>query len=157
MRREPSPRRPPFSLSRILPARGADSVFNPGQEDGDGDLFGDVCDPFPNDPDNDLALCSSDLGDCQIDLFQCGADLAACDAIRKFEDADGDGEEDSTDACPGTAIGMEVDGNGCSQAEFCSAIDGQARCINGDWKNDEPLGAARDCAVEKQSGLCVPR
>jgi len=30
--------------------------FNPGQEDTDLDLIGDLCDPFPDDPDNDLAL-----------------------------------------------------------------------------------------------------
>ena len=74
----------------------------------------------------------------------------------------GDGEEDSTDACPDTPPGEAVDQAGCSLVQVCASVDpgakqGGGTCTASDWRNDVPLGAAGDCAVEKQSGICVPR
>jgi hypothetical protein len=123
---------------------------NMDQSDSDGDLIGDVCDPFPNDSDNEQA--------------QCEADLAACEAVRAFVDSDGDGEDDSTDACPGTVVSA-VDTAGCSLAQFCSSIDtstkvGERACRSSDWLNDEAITAPKDCALQKQGRgqppLCVP-
>jgi hypothetical protein len=57
-----------------------------------------------------------------------------------------------------------VDGNGCSLAQFCSAIDtssktGESICRQSDWRNDEPLATPKDCAVQKQGrgqpSVCV--
>lgn len=113
---------------------------NADQADDDLDLIGNVCDSFPNDRDNEKA--------------QCFDDLAACEAVPAFVDSDGDGEDDSTDACPGTPGGWRgrpVDGNGCSQLQFCWAIDmstkiGARICRQSDWRNDEPLSKnPHDC------------
>ena len=63
------------------------NIPNSGQEDGDLDLIGDICDPFPERPDHDLAqceddldICSDDLGVCQVDLSQTDLDLAQCNS-----------------------------------------------------------------------------
>jgi hypothetical protein len=77
-----------------------------------------------------------------------------------FKDSDGDGEHNSTDQCPNTPDGEEVDGNGCDQEQFCSAIDvsgqGWKDCNNADFKNDEPLFAG-DCEADRQNGVCLVR
>ncbi|MHC4615996.1 MAG: thrombospondin type 3 repeat-containing protein [Planctomycetota bacterium] len=129
---------------------------NADQADTDLDLIGDVCDPFPEDPDNEQAQC-------EVDLHQALADLKQCRATPPFVDADRDGEHDATDACPSTPVGVVVDGNGCSLLQFCTSIriptntDARA-CVRSDWRNDEPLRLnGRDCRVDRQSGLCVPR
>ena len=167
---------------------------NPNQRDRDLDLFGDVCDPFPDDRDNeqaqceldletclaalasdqcqldlaqcssdlaqtegDLSQCTADLGLCGLDLAGCDTDLAQCDSdlstclTAGIPDADGDGETDSTDACPDTSPGVEVDDAGCSLEQFCSGFDGAKDCSKADWQNDEPsmTGKERDCTVDR--------
>ena len=44
---------------------------NPNQEDRDLDLIGDVCDPFPDDRDNEKAQCAADLAQALADLEEC--------------------------------------------------------------------------------------
>jgi hypothetical protein len=113
---------------------------NPDQSDRDHDSIGDVCDPFPNDPDNAEARCERDLRDCNT---------------REFADDDGDGEADATDRCPVTSD-RPVDGDGCSLAQFCARIEITSRdtaraCKKADWRNDEPSmkqGEA-DCRLDK--------
>ncbi len=124
----------------IDPLDNCPDDFNDDQADFDLDLIGDVCDPFPDDRDNEQA--------------QCEDDLAECEAVPAFLDSDGDGEDDSTDACPDTLPGRPVDGNGCTQAQFCSTIDtstkaGERICKSSDWRNDEPVTKPKDCAVLK--------
>jgi hypothetical protein len=53
---------------------------NPGQEDTDLDLIGDVCDPFPDDLDNEQAVCDANLYQTQSDLLACDTEQAQCDA-----------------------------------------------------------------------------
>jgi hypothetical protein len=130
------------------------TVPNPDQADRDRDLIGDVCDPFPDDSDNEQAQCEADLAQCLVGVAP---------------DQDGDGEADTTDACPNTPEGAEVDQAGCSLAQFCAAVDattaqGAKVCKNSDWRNDNPLAASNkgDCKVKKGNpgradDLCVPR
>lgn len=66
---------------------------NPGQENADGDYMGDVCDPCPNDPGNDIdkdGLC---------------ADVDNCPHISNASqtNADGDGYGDACDVLPNLA------------------------------------------------------
>lgn len=117
--------------------------FNPGQEDRDHDFLGDVCDPFPDDQDNEKAQCF-------VDLAQAQGDLAECLAQDFFNDSDSDGEEDSTDACPDTPPLVAVDSAGCSQVQFCGLVDlsveyARQLCLSSDWQNDEPLRPPQDC------------
>ena len=75
--------------------------------------------------------------------------------------ADGDGEEDATDACPQTPEGVETDSAGCSQEEFCAShvAGGELRralvaCYLADWRNDEPATLfPRDCRPRLFPGL----
>jgi hypothetical protein len=109
--------------------------------------------------ESDLGACTSDLGSCQADLGEARDALAACQNDPPFEDADGDGEHDDTDACSGTPAGEPVDSAGCSTAQFCAGFEvaGTSRnspCNQADWGNDEPLDA-EDCKA--RNGICEPR
>lgn len=148
------------------------TTVNPSQADGDHDLIGDACDPFPDNADNEQAQCEADLEaaqstltDTAADLVECQADLAACDSelmtaqsqiAALTADADGDGVPDRQDACSSTPVGAAVDLAGCSQSQFCARIDattpaGKRTCRKSDWMNDEPLMVARnaDCRVDR--------
>jgi hypothetical protein len=50
---------------------------NPNQEDADLDQVGDACDPFPDDPENDLAQCEVDLAASEDANAQLTTDLLA--------------------------------------------------------------------------------
>jgi len=81
--------------------------------------------------------------------------------IARLASKGGDGEENSTDACPGTPLFEPVDGNGCSLFQYCTSIPTPTKtderaCKGSDWRNDEPLGRAGDCQVDKATSLCVP-
>lgn len=126
------------------------------QQDRDGDHIGDVCDPYPDNPDNYRARCEEAIDNER----RYSQELLVCEAVRKFADADGDGEDDATDACPGTPTDASVDSAGCAIDQFCASIGAlseqqRAVCINADWKNDEPLGNAGDCMI--RGSACVPR
>lgn len=104
--------------------------------------------------------CEESLALCEGDLNVCETDLALCEATPLFTDADGDGEFDGTDACPGTPAGQPVDQAGCSIAQFCASVDlsqssNTRPCKLADWGNDEPLGAD-DCQAP-QGGGCIPQ
>ena len=123
----------------------------------DDDGIGDACDPFPNDADHDKAQCF-------LDLTQAETDLATCEALPVFTDSDGDGEADSTDACPTTPMSELVDQGGCSQEEFCELVDastleGRRECRASDWQNDEPMGGTDpgDCIVDRLTRTCMPQ
>jgi hypothetical protein len=126
--------------------------------------------------------CEEDLA-CQAGLNQVTSKLLACEAalashdeemavleealasqqaeyeaeIARLEaDADGDGVRNLDDACAGTPADMAVDGNGCSQAQFCAKVNAATRigrrlCPRVDWMNDEPvmLTKGRDCTIDR--------
>ena len=117
-----------------------------------------------------LSLASSQLGQLESELFATQEELARTDATldqaladlaEAVADGDGDAVRDSADACPQTAPSASVDGMGCSQAQFCSAIQattGRERsiCNHSDWGNDEPLADdPQDCRAS--AGLCAAR
>jgi len=132
-------------------------VSNPGQEDADQDDLGDACDEFPDEANHDLAMCRLDLDAATADLASCTGELTIClDAVPG--DADGDGEIDPTDACPGTPPGGPVDEAGCSREQFCARFTGDTlTCARSDWRNDEP-GAVNpgDCRPEQPGRSWLP-
>jgi hypothetical protein len=104
----------------------------------------------------ELVQCENDLADAQSQVATLTAELAAATA-----DADGDGVRDGADACADTPAGAVVDARGCSQAQFCAAIDastktGRTICKKSDWNNDEPLMKKKqaDCRWNKATKLC---
>jgi len=109
------------------------SVANPDQNDNDADALGDVCDPCPNDPNNDAdgdGICG-DVDNCP-DVANPGQEDSdgngvgdACDV--GCQDADQDGICDDSDICPNTAGGTTVNSEGCSIVQLCPC--------EASWKN----------------------
>jgi hypothetical protein len=60
----------PASAGTTYNVNGPDNcpgVVNANQANADGDALGDVCDPFPSNPDNEEAQCLADVAACQAD------------------------------------------------------------------------------------------
>ncbi len=115
-------------------------------------------------------VANTPLEQCLDSLLECTVDLAECRAAPPAADADDDGEADATDQCADTPANTEVDGNGCSQEQFCDGIFGvrskgrkvQYRdflaCLRSDWQNDEPLSnRPDDCRFDRASMGCVAK
>ena len=141
-------------------------LANPDQANRDGDPLGDACDRYPDNPDNERARCDEAIAN-EATLT---AELQVCEARPAFVDADGDGEYDRTDLCPGTPPGEPVDSAGCSRDQFCAAsssgrgLGWVVRCLRLDWRNDEPDAfLPGDCTVRPapkgaaHSVACVAR
>jgi hypothetical protein len=103
----------------------------------------------------DVTQLQSDLASTEAELTQTQADLEVATA-----DNDEDGVRDTADACPDTTAGAKVDLAGCSQEQFCSAIQisggpDKATCNSSDWMNDEPREESpEDCKAQR--GACLP-
>jgi len=111
-------------------------VANDDQLDQDDDGLGDICDPFPMDPNNVAAQCAVELDDVLAQLDEA--------------DEDSDGEINAADKCPATPDGLPVDERGCSCEQFCSQYTIKKECLKADWKNDEPAsGKPKDCMAVK--------
>lgn len=125
--------------------------------------------------EEDLDECTEDLGECETARAMCEDDLEACEdarraleeRVRELEEAlaevladpDQDGVPAIADQCADSALGADVDSVGCTQAQFCGAIDlsmpqGNNVCRHADWRNDEPVGNPDDC--RPSGGACVP-
>jgi hypothetical protein len=105
---------------------------NPDQEDADFDLIGDVCDPFPDDRDNEQAQCEADLGICLEFTDLCTQD-ADCDPGSTCVG----GVCSADPACRGVAD--------CPTGEVCNPFTGQ--CVV-----DATCGVHADCPA---GWICV--
>ena len=151
------------------PEDNCQAVPNPGQEDADGDGFGDACD---DDIDGDGVLNESDVcpgGDDTVDTDGDGVpddcDVCANDADN---DADGDGVCGDVDVCLGDDATGDSDGDGlCDDLDPCtgssnSDADGDGICDEGDLcfgddasGNDDGDGVCNDldaCQGDDASG-----
>lgn len=115
------------------------SVANPDQSDRDLDLIGDVCDPFPDDGDNEQAQCEADLAECELgsgtcpaDLAQCQADLGTCSAsLTTVQNSlaqcasDLAASESALVSCQGQPVLQDADGDGTPDPlDHCSSSPG---------------------------------
>jgi hypothetical protein len=85
---------------------------NPGQEDGDADGVGDVCDLCPVDPD-------PDQGDAEADGFGDACDNCPALANPGQEDGDMDEAGDLCDNCPGLPNPGQADGDADGTGDAC--------------------------------------
>jgi len=114
---------------------------NPGQANADGDVYGDVCDAWPGDPENDedgdAIPAPLDLCPLIVDLSNADSDGDgvgdACDLCRTLADpaqldADRDGIGDACDVCPATPDPAQLDRDGDGDGDACDPdIDGDGR------------------------------
>lgn len=92
-------------------------VPNPNQENLDGDDFGDVCDPYPDDADN-VGACLMEvegLGEYVAELENTVQGLSEENQELRMalQDDDQDGIVNGLDLCPGTDTRGRVDRDGC--------------------------------------------
>jgi len=127
---------------------------NVDQLDGDLDEIGDVCDPCPFDPDNDIdgdGVCG-DVDLCPLDNDNndddgdgianlCDVCLAGDDNV----DTDQDGVADACDLCPGSPDSEDIDLDGApDDCDNCFGVYNPLQ-INED---EDPYGAECDCNDE---------
>jgi Thrombospondin type 3 repeat len=126
------------------PCTGTDNcpiTSNPGQEDFDGDLIGDICDP---DDDNDGV---SDIGeaDCGSDPLNAGARPERVDGVYAGVDDDGDTQVD--EPLPAGALDFDCDGDGyagVAELSIFGSTRDQDPCGMDAWGSDLYTGGVPD-------------
>ena len=129
----------------INPADNCPEVPNADQLDADADDLGDICDPYPDDPDN-LGACVAETGALSQTV---GEQVTRIEALEEenaslraqLTDTDGDGVIDAADACADTVAGSVVAGDGCSRVQFCGSIaidsvGANLRCVTARFEGD---------------------
>jgi hypothetical protein len=101
----------PPDFDGVAPCDNCPGTFNPGQEDSDGDLAGDACDPCT---DTDL----DGFGNPGFPANVCATDI--CPFVPDPQvDTDGDGLGDPCDNCPLTANTAQTDTDFDSVGDAC--------------------------------------
>jgi hypothetical protein len=104
-------------------------VYNPGQEDADGDKVGDSCDNCPNDKNRDQSNGDGDsLGDV----------CDNCPAVTNEDQEDGDGDTvgDVCDNCPDDRNANQNNGDGDSLGDVCDNCPAVTNENQADRDND---------------------
>ena len=131
----------PLDVDGVGACDNCPGTFNPGQEDSDGDLIGDMCDPC-----TDLDL--DGFGNSGFPANLCATDVCPFVADPPQLDGDGDGVGDACDNCPGAVNPTQVDtdfdgfGDGCDNCPTVPNVqlDGDLDTV-GDACDNCPLQA----------------
>jgi hypothetical protein len=99
---------------------------NPEQGNGDGDLYGDVCDAWPGDPEDD-----EDDDGVPVPIDHCPFDDDPTNS-----DADSDGVGDACDLCPQRADPLQRDTDGDGAGDLCDLCPEIADPAQGDVDAD---------------------
>ena len=108
-----SPGAPSSGPSACTGSDNCPNTYNPGQQDGDGDGIGNVCDLCPNDASND----ADGDGVCG------GVDNCPTTYNPGQQDADGDGIGDACDNCPNTYNSDQTDTDSDGIGDVCDPDD----------------------------------
>ncbi len=138
-------------------------VANPGQENGDGDADGDVCDACPADADNDIdgdTVCG-DVDNCPLvaNPGQENADGDAagdvCDACPAdaADDADGDTVCGDVDNCPDVANPGQENGDGDATGDVCDVCPDDPADACGDGAQAFKTTAVADLEALPSTGV----
>jgi hypothetical protein len=124
------------------------SDSNPSQANADGDLYGDACDLWPGDPENDEDWDGVPWPDDHCPLTTDSTNL----------DGDGDGVGDACDVCPAVADPSQADRDGDRVGDACDRCpdvadpdqrdqdgDGVGDACDSDRDGDGILDAADNC------------
>lgn len=93
------------------------AIFNPGQEDLDGDGGGDACDPCTDSDDDGFGNPGFPANGCPEDDCPLASDPAQLDG-------DGDGYGDACDTCPAVANPSQTDGDFDGVGDLCDLCSG---------------------------------
>jgi hypothetical protein len=125
---------------------------NASQSNGDGDEFGDLCDPCPSTVLNTEGCPQDDDGDRVSNRSD------NCPRVANADQDDGDGDGRG-DACDGCARGADRDGDGvCDPQDNCPAAGNDQANADGDSRGD----ACDACPLDPQNdgdgdGLCAEK
>lgn len=109
----------------INPADNCPNIPNASQENSDGDLLGDMCDPYPFAADN-LGACLIDVDDTMLTLAEQEQEISSLSVENSrlrdlLSDEDLDGVINVIDKCPETETDARVNHKGCSQEQICAS------------------------------------
>ncbi|MCC6765931.1 MAG: thrombospondin type 3 repeat-containing protein [Deltaproteobacteria bacterium] len=155
----------------VAPCDNCPGVFNPGQEDSDGDLVGDACDPCTDLDGDGFGNAGFPANLCPVDLcpFAPGPNIDTdgdgpadecdtCPLVPNPGQADGDfdGDGDVCDNCPVDFDPTQADGDLDLVGDVCDICTGGVGMTKAQLKLGKLLAPAGDDQLQMQGNLSFP-